>query len=80
MLIDYLPTHIDAACTTVYNSSLPNDKVVQRYKVICDEVYSTGDKNKEQPYQYGIVEYDYDCSSSDHIDGEIHKYGNSTKL
>lgn len=79
-LIDYLPTHIDAACTTVYHSSLPNDKVIKRYKVICDEVYSTGDKNKEQTFQYGIVEYDYNCSSSDQIDGEIHKYGNALKL
>lgn len=79
-LIDYLPTHINAACTTVYHSSLPNDKVVNRYKVICDEVYCTGDKNKEQMNQFGIIEYDYDFFSSNEINGEVHEYGNALKL
>lgn len=65
-LIAYLPSNIDAACTTLYNvgsSHLPDDDVIRQYKSMGVDVYATGIKNKKQSgTPYRIMTYIYDFS------------------
>lgn len=65
-LMSYLPTELDAICTTVFKwgkSNLPNESVIQQYHQFNADIYSTN-SHLGSTYPIGIIEYDYDFSRS----------------
>ena len=65
-LMDYLPTELDAICTTVFKwgkSTLPNESVIQKYRQFNADIYSTN-SHMGNTYPVGIIEYDYDFCNS----------------
>ena len=63
-LTKYLPSELDAVCTTVFKwgrSSLPDDNVIKNYKRFNTDIYSTN-ADLDSKHPFGIVEYDYDFS------------------
>ena len=62
-LIGFLPSRdlFDNACSTIYrNHNLPEDNVMAQYKLITQNLISTGDiKRPRVPCSYGIISYDY---------------------
>lgn len=65
-LVSYLPSNLDAACTTLYNvgnSHLPDDDVIRQYKSMGADVYVTGIKGRKKTgLPYRIMSYTYDFS------------------
>lgn len=65
-LLSFLPSKLDAACTTLYNigrSHLPDDDVVRKYKELGVDVYVTGIKDQKKKRQtYRMMTYNYDFS------------------
>lgn len=80
-LIDTLihkKSEIELACTTVYRSgSLPRDEILDKYKIISKNIYSTGDIKKnvrEEKKHYGLIEVEYSLKTKEMI---IKKSGNT---
>lgn len=63
-LTHYLPSELDAVCTTVFKwgkSSLPDNTVIDVYRRFNADIYSTN-KDSGDKYPCGIIEYSYDFS------------------
>ncbi|MCA4454653.1 MULTISPECIES: hypothetical protein [Bacteroides] len=77
-LIDYLPSQIDTACTTIFSThNLPKEMVWQKYCSM-GRVFSTGGNNNKK-YNYGVIEYEYDFSKEE-VDMSIRLHGNAIEL
>ena len=73
-LLNYLPPHIDTACTTVFKK-LPQSSILERYKTK-GYIFSTGNNNNNTKYDYGIIEYVYNFSK-DLINLDVKLSGNA---
>ena len=78
---DYVhEANLVTACTTTYKTSLPRDKVVDKYKEKCKYVFTTGYKEtKDLKTYFGIVEYVYRFTNPE-ISLDVNLYGNAHQV